>query len=220
MALITSPVPEIGAPNGTEQVDTTNLLQEIKNLLNGGLALDNLGDLLEKITDPPVVTALPGSPVTGQRARLRPTRVGQDSGELGPLWPLRCNLDAPGAHKWEADGGVSPLVSGPAPGDGFVSGSGSTYVGFSTWKLAVPVAGIYNVDAGGRTDGDTYLALGLNNSPDDNYIVTMAASVGARRFSNVQLAQGTELYFAHRSPSGGTTGSRDYWMSLTPVRIG
>lgn len=148
MTLITSPVPAINSPNANEQVDTTNLLQEIKNLLNGGLALDNFGTLLQQITNPPIVTALPGSPVTGQRVRFRAAP--------GVLWPLRYNDDLVGSAKWEADGQGPALVS-TAVGSGALPASGGA--------LTVPLAGTYDVTAyaelnPANPDGDVSLAVG------------------------------------------------------------
>lgn len=219
MALITSPVPEIGSPNASEQVDATNLLTEIKNLLNGSVAADNLSSALRDLVSPPIVTALPGSPVAGQRVLARPPRVAADVATIGPLWPLRYNPDATGPHKWEADGAASPLATGPAVGAGFVSGSGSGYLGFGTWAATVPFTGVYNLEAGGRVDNDTYLALMVNNAPNDNWVIARGGGVGSRFFPNVTLNAGDYLAFAHRSPSGGVVGSYSYWFSLTPVRV-
>lgn len=225
MAPITSPVPEIGASNGSEQVDTTNLLQELKNALNGGLALDNFSTLLQQIVNPPIVTALPGSPVAGQRVRLRAARAGVDVGDTenptpGPLWPLRYNPDAAGSFKWEADGEGSALATGPGVGAGFVTGVGSAYAGFSAWNITVPVTGVYNVRAGGRVDNDTILILTRNSAFVEDWIIARNGGVDGRLFPNIQLAAGDKLAFAHRSPSGGAVGSNSYWVHVTPVRVG
>jgi hypothetical protein len=129
MASITSPVPQVGQPVGGQEAASVALLTEIRNLLNGGLESDNLATLFRNTVDPPVVSALPGDPVTGQRVRLR----------LGPgvLAPLRYNADLTGSFKWEADGGSVPLRSSTAAGT----------MGTVSAALTVPAAGIYDVSA-------------------------------------------------------------------------
>lgn len=215
MALITSPVPQIGATNASEQVDTTNLLQAIKTLLNGGLELDNLSTLLGQIANPPVVSALPGSPVTGQRVRYRPAP--------GVLWPLRYNADATGSHKWEADG-VEAWTVGPQIGTGVTGGVGGAYSGIATYQINVPISGTYTVDAGAVSDNDAVVALvvqvGGVFAPTDDYVMARAGAVGKRTYVDLELAAGTVLYFAHRSASGGSFSSRSYSLSLTPRAVG
>lgn len=67
MAQILSPIPQPGQAGGVAAAESqvSAVLDEVKNLLNGGVAADNLTLALRSAVSPPVVTAFPSSPADG-----------------------------------------------------------------------------------------------------------------------------------------------------------
>lgn len=211
MGLITSPVPEIGSPNASEQVDTTNLLTEIKNLLNGSLDTTNLSVALRDLVAPPVVTALPSSPTDGARVRLRLAE--------GVLSPLRYNAASSSAYKWEADGVGVMLTSG-----NFTGGTPVNFTGLSS--LTVPLTGEYDVSADmeiNENDPDGSAALVIRQGT-----TTVAELASQRRYTpgahlvsrpRVVTLQAATVYTLTAYRQSGGSIYRSEW-GLRPRRVG
>lgn len=134
----------------------------------------------------PRVTSLPLSPFDGQEVDFV-----ADASD-GVVWRLRYRSGSPSAQKWECIGG-SPLrvaAAGPFPRVAAVDGT-------DILSLAVPLAGVYDVTAGG-----THRVNGSSGS-----------SVGAIQSAYLDLKQGGSLVanggFAFLSDSTVVTANSD-----------
>lgn len=209
MTLITSPVPLNNQPVAGQENAASNLLTDIVGALNGGLEKDNLTTVVQALVDPPIVTALPGSPYDGQRILFRPA--------AGILWPLRYDAAMSGTSKWESIGGGPPIESSPFSGP---TGAGNNNLA----PITVPLAGVYSVSADlllDPADGDGAIAIRIGAVPN---LVTLAyqytrtpGTYIATPGTGVILAAGAQNLNLNRDVGGNVL--RSSW-TISPKYLG
>lgn len=104
------------------------------------------------IGEPPVVTALPTSPVNGQECYYLASAAD------GVVWHLKYRSGSTSAHKWEYVGGPPTLAV--STGSSGVISSSTIAVLPNTPQLTIPLPGIYDVEM--YIDMQNYIA-GLND---------------------------------------------------------
>lgn len=191
-----------------------------------------LADRLDLVIGPPLVAALPGSPVDGQEIVYQNTAMAAD----GVAWPLRYRAAAAGSFKWEFVGGadwiktVDPTQAHPGPGSAW--GDLAT-VGP---EITLPLAGDYLVRFGAEIspvqDGSTaamgigygaftgafsaalawvlfQLATGANGSSND-----------AARAKRINGAAAAAVLRARYWTSSGSHTFGGRHLSVQPIRVG
>jgi hypothetical protein len=216
MPQITSPVPQNNVAVASQETAATNLLTEIKSLLNGGLAVDNLSLALRSLASPPRVTSLPSTPSDGDIVDF----IADAS--AGVVWRLRYRASSSSSYKWEYVGG------GPA---GLSQGSLNITVPAGTnspdlLPWTPPVAGDYWCDpsvVAGSTTGWTLFIRRTEGSVN-------LASVGFRtgngnditgrmlRLDNLLATKQIAPIVAAASGSDTLVSGVSFF--LTPIRVG
>lgn len=168
----------------------------------------------------PLVTALPSSPVDGQR-------VDYLADPAGVVWPLRYRAAEPGAHKWYAAGAtavhaaVDASVSSTLAAYGDLSGSPGP-------AITLPLAGDFDVthgaeidaSVGGTATGRQSFAVGATSASDADSVhagpaVTSTPMCQRRKTG---LAASTTITAKYKAPNGATFLRR--WLAVTPIRVG
>lgn len=177
---------------------------------------------------PPLVTALPGSPVDGQEIYYLADPAS------GVIWHLRYNAASSSPYKWERIGGpglyAAVATSFNITSTGFVDQGGP--------QIVAPLSGDYRI-AGGSWIGVVATAAGQQammaprvgaTAPDpvsDRLASAYSpATTGGSTFGNVgagamqrTLTAGTTVACQYRT-TGGTGQFAARWLELTPVRVG
>lgn len=115
---------------------------------------------LSQIVWPPTVTKLPSNPADGQIVCLQTTAMA----ELGVVWTLRYRAASTQTHKWEFVGGADLYQEGGEP-EVTTSATPYTYSSVSIDKIAVPLAGEYDIQVSGspmlKSASETAIYLGV-----------------------------------------------------------
>lgn len=183
------------------------------------------------ITNIPLVSTLPASPVDGQEIYYLADATN------GIIWHLRYRAAASGAYKWEFVGGSS-LFSEVTTAEATTT---STYVALATAGplITLPLAGDYMVEHGmiGHSGADDVIALmsydiGATAAGDGDSCQaaygkigpgtarSSAPSVMRSRRKNA-IAAATTLTAKYRSSFAGVNVNLSArWMNVTPIRVG
>jgi hypothetical protein len=174
---------------------------------------------------PPVVTALPGSPVDGQEIYY------QADAAAGIYWHLRYRAGATGAYKWEFVGG-SPLTDEWLASEGSgVSANAWGGISANDPLVTVPLAGDYDAQhsVGLTNSVNALISIGLKIGATEpvggtnnvNSFVTggtWATLVQRRRLS--ALAAATAISQRYFTNAAGTLTRSSAHLALTPFRVG
>lgn len=207
-------------------------------LLNGDTRLIYEGD--SRLVPPPIVSALPGSPVNGQEIRYQNGAMASE----GVVWNLKYRSGASGSYKWEFIGGAELLVEEPvADHQIFVSSSPPTYQpGYDSNAsnaqrdvvLTLPLAGDYDFSFGlERTEVDQtairYLAsilmVGGVIQSTRALLYSGHSQPGLRRTDSHEVRlpglTATTVQLMHaRSASDFIPYFQNRWLRARPVRVG
>lgn len=216
MALINSPVPQVGVAVDTEEVDATNWMTEVGAVLNGGLEKDNLSTGLLADVVPPIVTSLPAFPEDGDRVNFLA------SAPLGLLWVLRYREASASPYKWEWVGG-SPLR--------YELGNASTasggYVSVPGLAITVPLKGDFLISVGARmaAAGGTVVSGAISSgTTDDRAFIGPAggglASSGAWERPVALPSASTVVAASMRVIGSNTVTFNEPFLKIQPVRVG
>ncbi len=180
------------------------------------------------LPEPPVLTALPATPVDGQ------TILFQADLELGVLWALRYRAASASPFKWEVLGGQA-LTAEVAAREGD-AGSPPAWFDLATPgpALTLPLAGEYDLEFGAHAESSQAgiglwqgLRIGTTDPTDlDAAIVVTAggpdwALISHRRLARRTItAPGTAVRCRYR----GADGTPDRWsrryLTARPLRVG
>jgi hypothetical protein len=214
----TTPVFALPYPVASDTADVPRDIQALAVKLDG-LALV-----------PPVVTALPGSPVDGQEVYY------QADAAAGVFWHLRYRSGATGSYKWEFVGG-SPLAVESLAISSVVSMPVNTW-GVQTTQLNVtlPLAGDYDVLHVGNWRNNTNVgSIGLgerfgSGGPDPavgEYAFQAMPSAGAwgaithrRRISGRPAAMVLTEIFQSAAGAVADIARQGGRIEVMPVRVG
>lgn len=143
MGIITPTMPTPGDPRGGEELDLQNAVQALLNEFNGNIDAANLKT---GAGTPPLVSALPVSPVDGQEVYYQSATLAG----LGVIWHLRYRAGSASAYKWEFLGGAALEAHQSAGGyrNSFTWGGLTTGAGPS---VTLPLAGDYELQWGCQT---------------------------------------------------------------------
>jgi hypothetical protein len=214
MPQITSPVPQNNVAVASQETAATNLLTEIKSLLNGSLAADNLSLAARNLLAPPRVTTLPASPSDGDIVDYIA------SSDAGVIWRLRYRAASPSAFKWEYAGGAAIGSSQT----GLTITVAPNAVSPALLPTSVPVAGDYSVSAAVGGGSTNTWSLGVYQVSPFAQItqvgfVSAGNSMLGRQLRIGSLPAGKDIALVVASAASNLTVT-DVSFFITPVRVG
>jgi len=185
-----------------------------------------LADKLEGITGiaPPLVSALPGSPVDGQECYYQSAAMAA----LGIVWHLRYRAGG-GTFKWECVG--APALLGEVVTSEQRAATGYGDLATVGPDVTVPLAGEYMVEAGFTFNAATAMVAYMSYSRGGTAAqdatathgtVSMAAVTGSfmRTVSPLTLAAGDLLRGKYRGSTTDNVVYQNRWLRVTPRRVG
>lgn len=177
--------------------------------------------------NPPLVSALPGSPGDGEEIRFQTAAMAAD----GIVWTLRYRAGSASTYKWEFVGGA-PLaaeVEGTGARTSAVYGDCSDVVGPA---VTPPLAGEYLVEIemqqvpnAAQGGGWMSYAIGASAAVDaDNvrgwaFAANFDTMQGRRKKKTLTAGQALVAKYAMQAPSTSTTFGRRR-LAVQPVRVG
>ena len=210
-----TPILALPYPSASDTADVPRDIQALAVKLDGYTSLR-----------PPLVTALPGSPVDGQECYFQ--NAAMDT--AGVVWHLRYRQASSSAYKWEAVGQPAPLVQEITAAE---STSSAAYVALATAgpAVTVPLAGEYDVDIGaylvGGGNTGVYMSydVGATAALDVDSLHAIVTSAGyqfsARRMRRKTIAAAaTALTAKYRSSSSVASTISERLMAVRPIRVG
>jgi hypothetical protein len=169
-----TPVYDLPYPAPTDPADVPADMGDLAGLLD--VVINGIDSRLATVeatatTRPPVVTALPGAPVTGQEIYFKP-----DAAQPWILWHLRYNGASASAFKWEAVGSQVPLSAVDATSRA-LTGSATYNLGPAELSIVCPLAGEYFAEGKADISSTTGVAkyIKMDNAvggTDDTYAST------------------------------------------------
>jgi hypothetical protein len=190
----------------------------------GAQAIRNLAEAVAHL--PPLVTALPASPVDKQEIYFLADAT------AGIIWHLRYRAASPNPEKWERVGGP-PLYGAIQPQSAITNVNYETS-GVVGPDLPTPLSGVYDVHFGCNAYNMhtavqavyASFARGATEALDTDAIIsTLAANGGpgrdgAARLVRTVLVAGSPVRYRARCTAGGSAYITDRWITSLPVRVG
>jgi hypothetical protein len=222
----TTPIYELPFPEPTDPADVPADIEALATPVETVIAaVDARVDTLEATatTRPPIVTALPGSPVTGQEIYFQP-----DPGTQPWLfWHLRYNGGSASAYKWEAVGSQLAL-STIDPTSRALAGATTYAVGPTELSIAVPLGGEYFCEAKADISSATAVLKLIKVSTaiggaDDTWaqghalapVVPLTATT-----PRLDIAAGGKAILLYRQGTGEAGQWQRRSLHIRPVRVG
>jgi len=176
---------------------------------------------------PPLLTALPVTPVDGQEIYFLADATN------GIIWHLRYRASSSSAYKWEVIGGPPLFSEVTVAAEGTAS---TTYTNLTTIgpTVTLPLAGDYDVEIGARcapavVDQSALMsyAIGATAAVDADALQSYRSSAwttsltsSSRPRRKTGLAATTAIQAKYRQSGGAAGQFNDRWMRVTPVRVG